>query len=168
VIYELNGVTLDAQGQPTITTRHEISLQLPASYPREKPAASTAAMVFHPNFAGYAGGEICIGDFWSPVQSLADIVVTIGEMIQYQNYNTKSPLNAVAARWAAENKEIFPIGTVELFQSEPKISLINPMPGRASSPASERVDDQAVSPDDGETADEESHDALAADQSGSE
>jgi hypothetical protein len=79
--------------------------------------------IFHPNFGPNIGDEICIGDYWSPAQSLSDIVVTIGELIQYQRYNTRSPLNAVAARWVAQNEAIFPVGHVSLFQAEPSIQL---------------------------------------------
>jgi ubiquitin-protein ligase len=126
VSFDVRGVTLDGNGQPIVTNHHMAVIQLPATYPREKPFAVSETMVFHPNFAGHAGGEICIGDFWTPTRSLTDIVVAIGEMLQYQRYNTKSPLNAVAARWAAENEAIFPLGNIGLFQSEPEISLGGP------------------------------------------
>ncbi len=53
--------------------------------------------VFHPNIDPQ---KICIGDHWSAGQSLAQMVVHIGEMICYQSYNLKSPLNAKAAAWA--------------------------------------------------------------------
>jgi ubiquitin-protein ligase len=119
----VRGVTLDGTGQPAVVNDHIVLIQLPATYPREKPFAVSESLVFHPNFAGEAGGEICIGDFWTPTRTLTDIVVAIGEMLQYQRYNTKSPLNAVAARWAAENQRIFPLGNIALFQSEPDISL---------------------------------------------
>jgi ubiquitin-protein ligase len=124
VTYRLTGVMADpASGQPVTSGEHRVVLTLPAAYPREKPYCTTETPVFHPNFGQNAGDEICIGDYWTPAQSLADIVVKVGEMIQFQEYNVKSPLNALAARWAAENQTIFPIGTVELFQAEPDISL---------------------------------------------
>jgi hypothetical protein len=33
----------------------------------------------------------------------------IGRMIAYQEYNTKSPLNGLAAKWAAQNSHLLPI-----------------------------------------------------------
>src|SRR5439155_9839444 len=33
----------------------------------------------------------------------------IGRMIAYQEYNTKSPLNGLAAKWAAEHTHLLPI-----------------------------------------------------------
>lgn len=44
-------------------------------------------------------------------------------MIQYQSYNPKSPLNAVAAMWASRNEGMFPVGNVDLYQPEPDIVL---------------------------------------------
>jgi hypothetical protein len=117
------GIALDATGQPAIINHHQAVIQLVAGYPREKPIAVMETAIFHPNFGPNIGDEICIGDYWSPAQSLSDIVVTIGELIQYQRYNTRSPLNAVAARWVAQNEAIFPVGHVSLFQAEPSIQL---------------------------------------------
>ena len=101
IIYRLRGVSLDQKGLAVM----------------ESP-------IFHPNFGPRIGEEICIGDYWSPAQSLVDIVITIGELIQYQRYNTRSPLNAVAARWVASNESVFPVGNVSLFQREPEIKLV--------------------------------------------
>jgi len=124
VTYEVPGVTTDpASGQPVVAEVHRAVITLPAAYPREKPYSTMETAVFHPNFGPNAGDEICIGDYWTPAQTLVDIVVKIGEMLQFQEYNVKSPLNALAARWCAENDSIFPIGSIVLFQAEPEISL---------------------------------------------
>jgi hypothetical protein len=44
-------------------------------------------------------------------------------MIQYQDYNVKSPLNAEAARWAREHESMLPIDHQDLFQAEAEIVL---------------------------------------------
>jgi ubiquitin-protein ligase len=67
--------------------------------------------VFHPNIAPHA---VCIGDHWSPGESLAALILRIGEMITFQSYNTKSPLNGAAARWAEENIAQLPIQRIDL------------------------------------------------------
>ena len=124
VSYALNSVTIDPHsGQPVVTDQHQAVITLTAAYPREKPYAVMESSIFHPNFGPRDGDEICIGDFWTPAQTLADIIVKIGAMLQFQSYNVRSPLNAIAARWVAQNESIFPIGDVELFQAEPEISL---------------------------------------------
>ena len=67
--------------------------------------------VFHPNIDPQ---KICIGDHWSAGQSLAQMVVHIAEMISYQSYNVKSPLNAQAAAWAEQNLDKIPLYKADL------------------------------------------------------
>ena len=62
--------------------------------------------VFHPNFDE---ASVCIGDFWAASEGLDDLVIRIGRMIAYQEYNTRSPLNGLAAKWAAEHLNLLPI-----------------------------------------------------------
>src|ERR1700691_5057259 len=62
--------------------------------------------VFHPNFDD---SMVCIGDFWAASEGLDRLVIRIGRMISYQEYNTKSPLNGLAAKWAAQNSNLLPI-----------------------------------------------------------
>jgi hypothetical protein len=52
---------------------------------------------FHPNIEP---ATICVGDHWTAGERLVDLVVRIGEMITYQAYNIKSPLDGEAAMWA--------------------------------------------------------------------
>jgi ubiquitin-protein ligase len=82
-------------------------------YPKEKPHAVSHEQIFHPNFGDY----ICIADFWSPAQTLAEIVLDIGEMLQWQKYNIQSPLNAIAADWAVKNGSELPVGRINLSSS---------------------------------------------------
>ena len=96
-----------------------VSIAIPAGYPREKPYCTTQEPIFHPNFGNY----ICIADFWSPSNTLVDVVIEIGQMLQYQLYNTRSPLNALAARWISENSNRIPVGELELLPKEPEIRL---------------------------------------------
>jgi ubiquitin-protein ligase len=118
----------DATGQPAVAHDTSIVVTLPAGYPREKPLCTTETPVFHPNIGGRAGDEICIADYWVPSQTLVDIVAKIGSMLQYQLYNVKSPLNAIAAQWVIDNPDAFPIGDVQLFQAEPAVEVLD---GRA-------------------------------------
>jgi ubiquitin-protein ligase len=67
--------------------------------------------VFHPNIDP---AKICIGDHWSAGQSLPMLVVRIAEMLCYQSYNIKSPLNPQAAAWAEQNIEVLPLERSDL------------------------------------------------------
>ena len=85
--------------------------------------------VFHPNIAPHA---ICIGDHWSAGESLASMVARIGEMIAYQSYNTKSPLNGEAARWVEQNEAHLPLDRVKMHLDGPPGGV--PRQSRAPSP----------------------------------
>jgi len=62
--------------------------------------------VFHPNFDE---SMVCTGDFWAASERLDDLIIRLGRMIAYQEYNTKSPLNGLAAKWAAQNVHLLPV-----------------------------------------------------------
>src|SRR5262249_15123872 len=93
-------------------TSHLAEIVLPGSYPRLPPQCRMLTPIFHPNIAPHA---ICIGDHWSAGEPLWSIVARIGEMIAYQSYNTKSPLNGDAAKWVSEHIEDLPLDPVSLM-----------------------------------------------------
>jgi ubiquitin-protein ligase len=107
---------------------HLVEVLLPGSYPRLPPQCRMLTPIFHPNIAPHA---ICIGDHWSAGEPLWSIVARIGEMIAYQSYNTKSPLNGEAAKWVAENEDRLPLDPVSLFvdeDSRPPVPEPRPLP----------------------------------------
>ena len=57
---------------------------------------------------------ICVGDHWTAGERLVDLIVRIGEMITYQAYNIKSPLDGEAAMWADINRDQLPIDNCNL------------------------------------------------------
>ena len=85
---------------------HKAEIFLPLDYPRRPPFCRMITPVFHPNIDPQ---KICIGDHWSAGQTLALMVTRIAEMICFQSYNVKSPLNAAAAAWAEKNIEQLPL-----------------------------------------------------------
>jgi predicted Zn finger-like uncharacterized protein len=91
---------------------HLVEIALPLAYPRTPPQCRMLSPVFHPNIAPHA---ICVGDHWGAGESLQSIVARIGEMLAYQSYNVKSPLNGEAARWVEENKDRLPLDRVSLL-----------------------------------------------------
>jgi hypothetical protein len=93
--------------------RHEhiAEVNLSLGYPRRAPQCKMLTPIFHPNFDE---SSICIGDFWAASEGLDDLVVRIGRMITYQEYNTKSPLNGLAAKWAAEHVQLLPVDSSEV------------------------------------------------------
>jgi ubiquitin-protein ligase len=90
---------------------HRAEIFLPLDYPRRPPFCRMITPVFHPNIDPQ---KICIGDHWSAGQSLVNMVVRVAEMLCYQSYNVKSPLNAAAAAWAEQNLAILPLDRSDL------------------------------------------------------
>jgi ubiquitin-protein ligase len=115
ITYFVNGIYLLDDGRIETLGRHEVEITLHADYPRYKPICKILTPIWHPNFRD---GQICIGDIWGAGESLSDIIVNIGDMIQYKSWNSYSPLSADAAAWAMENKHLFPVGNVDLYVSD--------------------------------------------------
>lgn len=100
---------------------HMVEIALPLSYPRMPPQCRMLTPIFHPNIAPHA---ICIGDHWSPGEPLWSIVARIGEMIAYQSYNTRSPLNGEAARWVDQHLDELPLDPVSMMPDDPGTAAV--------------------------------------------
>lgn len=115
VTYYVNGIYMMDDGRIETLGKHVVVITLHAEYPRYKPICTIATPIWHPNFRD---GQICIGDIWGAGESLSDIIVNIGDMIQYKSWNSFSPLSADAAEWAINNKHLFPVGNINLWTGE--------------------------------------------------
>lgn len=121
ITYYINGIYLDEGGKVQTLNKHVVIITLHSEYPRYKPICAIETPIWHPNFRD---GQICIGDIWGAGESLSDIVINIGDMIQYKSWNSFSPLSADAAKWAIENKHLFPIGNLDLWTGEEVSGII--------------------------------------------
>lgn len=104
--FNLRGIYVTPAGEILERDTHVLEVHLSLEYPRRAPQCRMLTPVFHPNFDD---ASVCIGDFWAASEGLDDLVIRIGRMIAYQEYNTRSPLNGLAARWAAEHLNLLPI-----------------------------------------------------------
>ena len=104
--YHVKGLYVDPTGNILERDTHLLEVNLSLGYPRRAPQCRMLTPVFHPNFDD---STVCIGDFWAASEGLDDLIIRIGRMIAYQEYNTKSPLNGLAAKWAAQNPNLLPI-----------------------------------------------------------
>jgi ubiquitin-protein ligase len=106
ITFQVKGLYVSQTGEILERDSHQLEVNLSLGYPRRAPQCRMLAPVFHPNFDE---GSVCIGDFWAASEGLDDLIVRIGRMIAYQEYNTKSPLNGLAAKWATQHPELLPI-----------------------------------------------------------
>jgi ubiquitin-protein ligase len=104
--YRIKGLYVTLDGNILETDTHIMEVNLSLGYPRRAPQCRMVGPVFHPNFDNTS---VCIGDFWAASEGLDDLIIRIGRMIAFQEYNTKSPLNGLAAKWAAQHPELLPV-----------------------------------------------------------
>src|SRR4051812_40980614 len=104
--YNVKGLFVSNSGEILEQSSHILEVNLSLGYPRRAPQCRMLTPVFHPNFDD---SMVCIGDFWAASEGLDDLIIRIGRMISYQEYNTKSPLNGLAAKWAAQNSNLLPV-----------------------------------------------------------
>jgi ubiquitin-protein ligase len=104
--YQVRGLDRNKKNQPVPRERHLVEIQLTSEYPRISPKCKMLTPIFHPNIDP---ATICVGDHWAAGERLVDLVIRIGEMIGYQAYNIKSPLDGEAAMWADLHAAELPI-----------------------------------------------------------
>lgn len=111
IAYYIRGLYSTPTGQLLERSEHMLEVNLSLGYPRRAPQCKMLTPIFHPNFDEVS---VCIGDFWAASEGLDDLIIRIGRMIAYQEYNTKSPLNGLAAKWAEQNAYLLPADNAEL------------------------------------------------------
>ncbi|MCP5099506.1 MAG: ubiquitin-conjugating enzyme E2 [Chloroflexi bacterium] len=97
---------ISSSGQPVLREQHDVTVYLHAEYPLKQPQLKWLTPIFHPNI--HVTGAVCIGAWWA-AKTLDELLLTLGEMVQYKNYDPKDPMNSKAAAWAMRHKRIFPI-----------------------------------------------------------
>src|SRR6201997_2975880 len=117
--YNLRGLYVAPSGEILERQFHVLEVNLSLGYPRRAPQCRMLTPVFHPNFDD---SMVCIGDFWAASEGLDDLIIRIGRMITYQEYNTKSPLNGLAAKWAEQHAQFFPVDSRDIAPPLEKIA----------------------------------------------
>jgi ubiquitin-protein ligase len=110
--FNIRGIESIQSEKPVFREQHIAEIRLISDYPRLAPACRMLTPIFHPNIDDSA---ICVGDHWVAGEHLTDLVIRIAQMISYQAYNIKSPLNGEAAMWADMNPESFPIDARDMY-----------------------------------------------------
>lgn len=150
ITYHLRGLYVSQENEILERNFHLLEINLTLGYPRRAPQCRMLTPVFHPNFDD---SMVCIGDFWAASEGLDDLIIRIGRMIAYQEYNTKSPLNGLAAKWAAQNQQLLPVDgramapplkAIQAAHSLPHAPASDPQPGNeafsvAADPWSEKI-----------------------------
>ncbi|CCI21707.1 ubiquitin-conjugating enzyme E2 [Microcystis aeruginosa] len=109
--YRCKGIEQVNGNNPVYRNTHQVKIKLGTNYPREKPDAEFLTPIFHPNV--FADRDVCLGEYWTPGETLAELVLRIGKIIQYSKdvLNLDSPANSTAKTWASNNMSRFPVDT---------------------------------------------------------
>src|SRR5712692_3412027 len=134
ITFNIKGLYVSPAGEILERDTHQLEVNLSLGYPRRAPQCRMLAPVFHPNFDE---GSVCIGDFWAASEGLDDLIVRIGRMIAYQEYNTKSPLNGLAAKRATQHPELLPIASRNIAPQTDGTVPPSAAPPPAQDPSSE-------------------------------
>ncbi|HUI93626.1 MAG TPA: ubiquitin-conjugating enzyme E2 [Chitinivibrionales bacterium] len=110
-------------------SEHIVEILLPDDYPETPPVCSMLSPIFHPNISDE---RIDIKEEWNPETTVADLVVKIGQMIVFQRYSAKAPLNKDAAQWAVNNGRLLPLSAVDFTRTAEAAPA---PPAKASAPA---------------------------------
>jgi len=116
ILYNINGfdVAEDVERPGKQRDKHILEIELGLGYPRLAPQLRLLTPIFHPNFIN---NDVCAQDIYAASEGLDDLIIRIGRMIAYQEYNIRSPLNAFAAKWASENSLQLPLDGGEVSPS---------------------------------------------------
>lgn len=124
--FTCRGIARMIGDQPVYSDLHRVAMALTGSYPTAQPLMEWLTPIFHPNIREN-GQEVCIGK-WFPAKTLDQLVLMLGEMIQYKNYASHDPLHLEASLWAMQHKELFPVDNRSLLEpyssgqiSQPKV-----------------------------------------------
>ena len=140
--YNVKGLFAAADGRILEREEHVLEIRLGLEYPRRAPQLRLLTPLFHPNFNNT---DVCAQDIYAASEGLDDLIIRIGRMIAYQEYNTKSPLNGIAARWAAENSHRLPVDGREIAPLAPGARVSPPpLPKQTIEPEDNAWEDQIV------------------------
>lgn len=109
--YKCRGIEKLRRSEPVFRNSHRVVITLDNNYPRESPEAKFLTPIFHPNV--WENLNVCLGEIWTMGETLSELVLRIGKIIQYSKdvLNLDSPANVTAKNWAASNMHRFPVDT---------------------------------------------------------
>lgn len=113
-----------------VLTRHEIGIELVASYPRTLPVVTWKTPIYHPNIS--LNGLVCLGGYsaqWVPSFKLDELCEMLWDMVRLRNFDVEHPYNRAAAKWLrGQHADRFPIDRRSLrnLASSAKPALCNP------------------------------------------
>lgn len=98
-------VGLNPDNSPKFDEFHQVSMKLSSDFPNKEPYLKWLTPIWHPNIEHKEPKQVCINSVqnWYSTKSLDDLVISLGEMVQYKHYHaawvTPFPRDTEAADW---------------------------------------------------------------------
>lgn len=112
ITYTCRGIaSVDKNEAPRISNFHQVSMYMGSEYPLKEPYLRWLTPIWHPNIAHEEPHHVCTNNVqnWFAAKPLAELVLAMGEMVQYKHYHAKwiapFPLDRAAADWVLEVAE---------------------------------------------------------------
>ena len=112
ITYTCRGIaSVDANDEPQLSEHHQVSMYMGSEYPLKEPYLRWLTPIWHPNIAHEEPHHVCTNNVqnWFAAKPLAELVLAMGEMVQYKHYHAKwippYPLDRAAADWVLEVAE---------------------------------------------------------------
>lgn len=151
VTFKCKGIKgIDRTRMPIFTEHHQVAIHLHAAYPARAPLMRWLTDIWHPNISHTEPKHVCVNEaWWAPARGLDNLVLMLGEMVQYKNYWAKDekpyPLDQEVAAWVrwAEAQGILgedkPVDDRELLDPSRVRPVSASRPAEAAVPSRVRV-----------------------------
>lgn len=112
VTYLCNGFTgIREDGTPIVGAFHQMAMYLTKDFPALEPKLAWITPIWHPNIDHAGTRHVCFNasEQHRTLRPLSDLLLYIGEMVQYRQYHAKHekpwPLDVEVAKWVREVAE---------------------------------------------------------------
>jgi hypothetical protein len=112
ITYTCRGIaSIDKKVKPRLSDFHQVSMYMGSEYPLKEPYLKWMTPIWHPNIEHQEPHHVCTNNVqnWFAAKPLAELVLAMGEMVQYKHYHAKwiapFPLDREAADWVLEFAE---------------------------------------------------------------
>lgn len=111
-------VNITKDNEPIYGEFHQVEINIAKDFPLKEPKLRWLTPIWHPNIEHYEPYQVCTNNLqsWWSGKSLTNLVIEMGELIQYKRYHAAwtppFPLNREVAKWVREYAE--PKGIVAL------------------------------------------------------
>ena len=112
ITFNCRGIAaLNEDKSPQFAEFHQVSMKLSSNFPNQEPYLKWLTPIWHPNIEHKEPHHVCTNNVqnWYATKSLDDLIVTLGEMVQYRRYHAAwiapFPLDKEAADWVINYAE---------------------------------------------------------------